>query len=284
MPVSQEMIRQIHQIGSDTPERLVPDNVCPGQRAWGLGATGLTDAGVGYAMMRPRPPSAHLLACYGGAGEVWVGGKWVRCTAGEAYLAPPLAPMAFRSLARPRWQFAWVYLIARDGEPSPISGHEPTLVRTDPRQVVNAIEGLYLEASGPARVERLDLWADLVNDYVRAITRAAGDPDPLWRLWAEVDIALNEPWTLNRLAERAGLRPEALRRLCVRHLGRSPMRQVTHLRMRRAEALLRSTSGKLFAVAQHVGYDNAFAFSTAFRRWKGVSPNHCRKTNQGLRK
>jgi AraC-like DNA-binding protein len=46
--------------------------------------------------------------------------------------------------------------------------------------------------------------------------------------------------------------------------------------MRRAEAMLRSTPNKLFTIARAVGYDNVFAFSTAFRRWKGLPPNACR--------
>ncbi|MDB5326534.1 MAG: AraC family transcriptional regulator, partial [Phycisphaerales bacterium] len=264
-----ELIREIHRIGADSPERLVPGNVCPGLKAWGLEISGLTDAGVGYEMVRPSPPHGHIVVCTGGRGEVWVDGDWQKCGPGQAYVTPPLSPMGFRTVPKYRWQFGWAFLLATPGEPSPVSVDSATLIRVDPRQFINVIEGLYLEASGPARAEHLELWAQIVSEYVRAIARSTGRPDPLWRLWADVDNALSEAWTLERLADRAGLRPEALRRTCLKHFGRSPMRQVTHLRMRRAEALLRSTSGKLFTIARQVGYHNSFAFSTAFRRWKG---------------
>lgn len=227
-------------------------------------------------MQRPRPPTGHLLISHGGAGQVWVDGQWRRCRAGEAYLAPPLAPMGFRTVARRRWQFAWVYLRAPSDEPSPVIGTQASITNVDPRPIVNAIEGLYLEATALARVDRLGLWADLVNEYAREIARASEAIDPLWRLWADVDARLNEHWSLERLAAHATMRPEALRRLTLRTTGRSPMRQVTHLRMRRAEALLRSTGDKLFGIARQVGYQNTFAFSTAFNRWKGASPKACR--------
>ena len=254
----------------------MPGDACPGLPARGIGLTGLTDAGRGYVMSRLRPPYGHVLVSYGGEGEVLIDGHWLRCPPGHAYLSPPLVPSAFRSVAGRRWQFAWAFLPALADEPSPVPGDASSIITADPRQTVNAIEGLYLEASGPARVERLDLWAELVSDYLRTLMQSAGTPDPLWRLWAAVDASPGEPWTLDRLALVAGMRPEALRRLCLRHHGRSPMRQVTHLRMRRAEALLRSTSGKLFSVARQVGYQNTFAFSTAFARWKGRPPKQCR--------
>jgi transcriptional regulator GlxA family with amidase domain len=51
------------------------------------------------------------------------------------------------------------------------------------------------------------------------------------------------------------------------------MQHVTHLRMRRAETLLQSTTAKLAVIARMVGYENVFAFSTAFRRIYHVPPS-----------
>ena len=55
------------------------------------------------------------------------------------------------------------------------------------------------------------------------------------------------------------------------------MQQVTHMRMSRAAALLESTPQKLQAVAAAIGYESAFTFSTAFKRWAGRSPNAYRQ-------
>jgi transcriptional regulator GlxA family with amidase domain len=51
------------------------------------------------------------------------------------------------------------------------------------------------------------------------------------------------------------------------------MEHVTHVRMRRADTLLQSTSVKIAAIARMAGYENEFAFSTAFRRAHGVPPS-----------
>lgn len=55
------------------------------------------------------------------------------------------------------------------------------------------------------------------------------------------------------------------------------MQHVTHLRMRHACSLLLLSEQKLLAVASAVGYDNAFAFSVAFKRHIDVAPAGYRK-------
>jgi len=46
--------------------------------------------------------------------------------------------------------------------------------------------------------------------------------------------------------------------------------------MRQAMALLASDFCTIEIVAQKVGYDNPFAFSTAFKRYQGISPSEYR--------
>jgi transcriptional regulator GlxA family with amidase domain len=51
------------------------------------------------------------------------------------------------------------------------------------------------------------------------------------------------------------------------------MRYVTRLRLRHAASLLASHIYSVELVARKVGYTNAFAFSTAFKREMGASPS-----------
>jgi AraC-like DNA-binding protein len=62
------------------------------------------------------------------------------------------------------------------------------------------------------------------------------------------------------------------------------MRQLAILRMRRAGMLLESTDQKIGAIARAVGYDNAFAFSTAFKRYAGASPAQYRERRRKERR
>jgi AraC-like DNA-binding protein len=54
------------------------------------------------------------------------------------------------------------------------------------------------------------------------------------------------------------------------------MRQVAQLRMPHAAVLLASESYSVEEIAHQVGYENAFAFSTAFKRIMGASPSSYR--------
>ena len=59
--------------------------------------------------------------------------------------------------------------------------------------------------------------------------------------------------------------------------GQTPMRYLTLLRLKRAEALLLSRGTTLEGIARASGYDNAFYFSNAFKKEKGISPSAYRR-------
>jgi len=108
--------------------------------------------------------------------------------------------------------------------------------------------------------------------------------DRLRLLWERVTAQLAELWTLVRLAREAGYSKEHLRRLCQRQLGRSPIHQVTYLRMRRAAELLNTTERTIEAIAQEVGYQNPFVFSNAFTKWIGWRPSEYRRKKPSRRR
>ena len=89
--------------------------------------------------------------------------------------------------------------------------------------------------------------------------------------------ALAAAWDLTRMARCAGVSEESLRRLCQRYLKRSPMAQLTRMRMQAAADILRYTDEKLASVALRLGYADAFSFSAAFKRTMGRSPQTFRK-------
>ena len=127
-------------------------------------------------------------------------------------------------------------------------------------------------------------WTDLIHHYVLRFAQAMQQDDRLRLLWKRVAAHLAEDWTLARLAHEAGYSNEHLRRLCRHQLGRSPMHQVTYLRMRRAAELLATTPLTIEAIARDVGYHNPFVFSNAFTKWIGWRPsNYRRKKQTGLR-
>ena len=79
-------------------------------------------------------------------------------------------------------------------------------------------------------------------------------------------------WTVARLAREAGQSRSAFAASFSETLGQTPLAYLTQWRMTVAARLLRETNLGVAAVAQRVGYRNAYAFATAYRRVTGAPP------------
>lgn len=232
-------------------------------------------------VVRTKQTTTYFLACIGGRGKVLIDGRWRVCKEGMACLLPAHTLNAFEAIPGVKWEFCWV-CYQRPPEQRPVADvTSPVLARFEPLPIKSAILGLMYECNGPAQPTLMQEWADLIHAYVLRFAQPTDQPDALRMLWERVASQLGESWTLARLAREAGYSNEHLRRLCRRQLGRSPMHQVTYLRMRRASELLASTEHTIEAIAHEVGYQNPFVFSNAFTKWIGWRPSLYRRKKQG---
>ncbi|MEI6321571.1 MAG: helix-turn-helix domain-containing protein [bacterium] len=219
-------------------------------------------------------PRGFALACIGGQGHVLLNDRWEICRAGEAYLCPKGSPRAYRALPGHPWDFVWTIY----AEPPRWLQKLPTdchlICYNQALPLSSAVDGLYREVNGHNEQIFATQWASLIGSYWNATTERGKTGGRLHFLWEKVDGYLAYPWTLNELARVAGVSSEHLRRICLSETGRSPMKHLTLLRMRRAETLLLNQRLKVSAVAESVGYSNPFAFSTAYKKWSGSSPSH----------
>jgi AraC-like DNA-binding protein len=160
--------------------------------------------------------------------------------------------------------------------PSLTVGQAPQLVQADTLGLHLAIEGLCHEAGAEAEPAGLELWAALVHrEVLRILQPGHGDPR-LSNLWLKVRQDLGGVWDLLRMSRTCGMSNESLRRLCQKQLGRPPLSQLTQLRMLFAADLLACTAEKISSIAARVGYEDAFAFSNAFKREMGQPPSRYR--------
>jgi AraC-like DNA-binding protein len=79
-------------------------------------------------------------------------------------------------------------------------------------------------------------------------------------------------WTLQELAERAGMSRSTFALKFKEIVGTSPMEHLTRWRMLRAGDRLANSSNPISAIARSLGYESESAFSTAFKRIMGCSP------------
>jgi len=273
-------LREIHSLGPATREWLVRAGQVPAFGRMQTRVAGYTDAGRGYAFVRHAPVFSQLLACVGGEGEALVDGRWQRFPAGHAYLTAPRALCAYHVRPRRRWQVAWILYHESRRLPGLEPGTPPRLVRADATGLHLAIQGLCHEAAAESGSAALELWAALVHRLaMQMLSPGAGNP-ALGHLWSAAHRDLGGDWNLKRMAAVAGMSQESLRRLCLEEVGRPPLAHLTRLRMNLAADVLGHTDEKIAAVAERVGYGDAFAFSTAFKRAMGVSPKRFRATRR----
>jgi AraC-like DNA-binding protein len=140
------------------------------------------------------------------------------------------------------------------------------IVRDDPGQEAVLDRLLDLLA-----ITVLRAWFDRPGAEVPAWYRGHRDPVIGPALQA-IHNTPERPWTVASLAAECGLSRAALARRFGEVVGEPPLTYLTARRLALAADLLLEPGSTLASVADRVGYGSAFAFSSAFKRVRGVNP------------
>ena len=264
-------LRETQIVGRATQEWTVHQRECPALAALGIQYVGVTHAASDFAFCRLKPGIAVVFGTVLGTGRVWTNGRWKKCGAKDIYLTPAGAPHAYHAVRGGKWHLCWAAYEERRGR-EVIRGGHARLCRGLAAGLRDAIMGLYREVHALNEAAAAHHWAELVDLSARRLIHERQIDERLLRLWSAIDTDLGRPWRLEMLAAQVHLSPEQLRHLCQKFFGRSPMEHLTWLRMKRAAFLLERTDRKIAVMAEELGYQNAFAFSTAFKRVIGVPP------------
>ena len=101
--------------------------------------------------------------------------------------------------------------------------------------------------------------------------RAVFDPQ-LGTALSALHDKVDAPWTVESLAESAGMSRSAFAARFKELLGQTPLEYITEWRMQKAMQLLEQRDKKLIDIARSVGYESDAAFSKAFKRVVGANP------------
>jgi AraC-like DNA-binding protein len=163
----------------------------------------------------------------------------------------------------------------------------------DLRATLDAL-GRELETPRPGGTALVPLLLDMLLLYVMRAWFEDQPRDPGGVGWAAaladkpVSSALHaihsapaRPWTVQSLANEAGLSRAAFARRFAAATRQPPLRYLTWWRLTTAAGMLRETDTSLEHVAARVGYSSQVAFTNAFKREYGVAPGRFRRTRTG---
>ncbi|WP_461006907.1 AraC family transcriptional regulator [Streptomyces capparidis] len=154
----------------------------------------------------------------------------------------------------------------------------------------------YIEAQLTACAPGRQIVLDRLLDWLLVCTlrewydRPEADRPPWYRALADEVAgtalrAMHEsperPWTLASLAALAGVSRTTLAKRFTDLVGQPPLAYLTEWRMDLAADLLTDPTTTVASVARAVGYADAFGFSTAFTRVRGVRPSEYRGGRAG---
>ncbi len=93
---------------------------------------------------------------------------------------------------------------------------------------------------------------------------------------------LNQPLTIEQLAERCHLHPDYFSRLFKEHTRSRPLQYIQNKRIERAQLLLTTTNHSLQQIADMIGLPNISYFNRLFLRYIKKTPGAYRKENLGI--
>lgn len=251
---------------------------CPSLKDLGLISVGITHASGNWCFVRRKPAFGLVIATIAGTGSVVCDGSWQEAAWETVYIMPPGVPHGYRVGERlGEWKYAWAKFDATEKYPELFQDARLMLAPSASYSLEAANRGLFAEVTRGNSPQLVGIWCDLLRaSLTRLANRRAIDPR-IEKLWEIVMSRLEEDWALEKLAAAAHIGREHLRRLCQKHYGCSPRHRLTLLRLRRSCELLLLTDITLDAIAERVGFSDAFSFSKAFAREYGMPPSRHRE-------
>ncbi|MGB5835086.1 MAG: AraC family transcriptional regulator, partial [Thiohalocapsa sp.] len=228
-----------------TPIRVV---IHPGQRCTSLDGESLADQlylGTRTWGNDPRGPTLMLVGAYESTGDL------------SPRLLRALPPVL--SLAHSNWESPLVALLCEEMAKD-LPGQAAVLDRLLDLLLIAVLRAWFNrpEAAEPS-------WTLSQADPVigRALTLMHRDPAKAWSLFG--------------LARELGVSRAALARRFQAVVGESPIAFLTRWRLALAADLLCEPRSSVTRVAEQVGYSSPYAFSSAFKRVRGLSPREHRE-------
>jgi AraC-like DNA-binding protein len=264
-------------VGRGSSEWVVRRADCPAFDAYDLVEIGHVEAAPHYKVVRDAWPFIAVVICVGGLGTIRSGDQKWEVGPGQALLLPPNIPQDWES-APMGWSCTVLHyrpegLLSQSiGLPRLLSIHAQPL-----HAMITAFRSEFQSEKDPALLRQM---LDIIQTKTIRLFNPAQNAGRLWPLWNSVLQNPEHSWTIESLSQRAHLSGEHLRRICLSETKRSPMAQVTWLRLKAAASRLAVSNDVISDIAHEVGFESERAFRSAFTNNFQCSPSEYRQKNR----
>jgi len=269
------VIKDVLNIGPSCVERFIDLNVLASMEDLDIELAGCSNLRGQYQVSRSYPADHTLFYTLSGEGNLKSREHQFALLPNTLAILP--AKQAFDvQIVACHWDVIWINLA--DTKRWQHLNLESALVLSNQKldSLHFAMEILYSESNPVLR----EAVKPIVSYYLDAILLGQSieqSNSRIQALFKEVDKRLQFDWSIDTMCEFVHYSPPHLHRLCQAELHKSPIQQLIHLRIRRAQKLLLNTAWPISHIANYVGYQNSFHFSKRFKQSVGVSPTEYRR-------
>ena len=271
-------MHDIIEVGPDCRERFLDQDTFPELKEFSILTAGLSDLKGTHRIERVFEGRMMFSFALSGGSFYQVGNNRGHWQGGQALFVPPQKHLSLCLDGGGFRQSAW--LIVEQHPTWKLLEDLPTCFEwPDGVRFAQSLEALHAESFTPRSSGIRQLIIGQIREYMLRIPCLSQESRDtvLESVLLKVTASVHESWTLDRLAEGAGLSRAHLNRRFLAQYGVPPMTKVMEIRMQRAKVMLQGTTMPIAAIAESVGFSNAFYFSTAFKLAEGLSPRSWRE-------
>ena len=276
---------------------IASGSIVPARRlqASGVYVAGRYKQGPDYRIVRSGGANEWLiLFTADGCGSYLAGREYRTCALGDAVIFPAGIPHDYRT-AGEMWEFDWAHFIpceewfAKIKFPPAEGGVHAVHIRNPERRLQldqafrtirqnQYVDGKYREVLALNVMETI--FIVIAQEYGDQTDNPPLDPR-VAQAMQYMSGRLNEPLRLEEIAGHVALSPSRLSHLFKKETGQSLMDTFAKMRLRHAANLLKYTPHTVEHIAEQTGFSSVYYFSSAFKKYAGVSPTAYRQGKAG---
>jgi AraC family transcriptional regulator of arabinose operon len=224
-----------------------------------------------------------ILFTTNGSGAYKAGNETRYCGKGDIVIIPAGIPHDYKT-AESAWAFHWAHFIpsedwfAKLKLPPLLEGIHSVRILDQEQPMEQAFRMIHQNQHDSGKYRRafaLNLmefiFILIAQEYDNQQSENVMDPRIISAM-QYLSSRLNQSLNLNDIANHVSLSPSRLSHLFKQETGKSIMDTFMKMRLRHASSLLQYTSQTVEQIALHTGFSSVYYFSTAFKKYAGMSP------------